>query len=240
MQIPLMPSEQKQLDGLDGTSTKQKPIVDMKFIEVINSFRLLTDIYSLKSDGISEIAWTSINEIRNKINYTGRMSNNYWNDKERCKLDALKYKTRFEWQLINASAYTHALKNGWLDELTLHMKRYNAWSEPNIRELLIDKKISSTTEWLKVSHSSYSAARRIGISKFRDLVLTKSQHSFLRLMKSCPREVTFEANQTFTTMKKSYLWIHSKYGPFKKTAKDIQRSWKRGFSGCQKETMPNL
>jgi predicted GIY-YIG superfamily endonuclease len=49
-----------------------------------------------------------------------RKPNRYWT-KERCVEDALKFTTRSEWQNKSSSAYSIALKNGWLDESCNHM-----------------------------------------------------------------------------------------------------------------------
>ena len=46
--------------------------------------------------------------------------NGYWN-KENCSFEALKYKTRNEYQNKSKSSYNAALKNKWLDEICLHM-----------------------------------------------------------------------------------------------------------------------
>jgi len=46
--------------------------------------------------------------------------NGYWT-KELCKEEALKCKTRSEFQKNNSSTYNSALKNGWLDEICSHM-----------------------------------------------------------------------------------------------------------------------
>lgn len=46
----------------------------------------------------------------------------YWT-KENCATEALKYKTRTDFQQQSGGAYTAAWKNGWLDEITSHMKK---------------------------------------------------------------------------------------------------------------------
>jgi hypothetical protein len=45
----------------------------------------------------------------------------YWNI-DRCKIEALKYKTRYEFQCNSISAYSAAYKKGWLNELCSHME----------------------------------------------------------------------------------------------------------------------
>lgn len=48
---------------------------------------------------------------------------NYWN-KERCIEEALKYKTRSEWDKNNSSSNSAARKNGWYEECTKHMTKH--------------------------------------------------------------------------------------------------------------------
>jgi len=47
--------------------------------------------------------------------------NHYWNDKKLCMEEALKYKTKSEWQRGSSSSYVSAKKNGWFDECIKHM-----------------------------------------------------------------------------------------------------------------------
>jgi predicted GIY-YIG superfamily endonuclease len=49
-----------------------------------------------------------------------RKPNGYWT-KERCVEEALKYKKRSEFHKKSQGAYFSARKNGWLDEICLHM-----------------------------------------------------------------------------------------------------------------------
>ena len=42
--------------------------------------------------------------------------NSGFNDKEKCRNESLKYKTRTSLQKGSKSAYNNAWKNGWLDE----------------------------------------------------------------------------------------------------------------------------
>jgi len=44
----------------------------------------------------------------------------YWT-KEKCQEEALKYKTRGEFYKVNNSAYYASHKNGWFDEICIHM-----------------------------------------------------------------------------------------------------------------------
>lgn len=53
-----------------------------------------------------------------------RKPNNYWNY-ERCREESLKYDTKSNFNKGSGGAYNSALKNGWLLEITLHMKKIN-------------------------------------------------------------------------------------------------------------------
>jgi hypothetical protein len=46
----------------------------------------------------------------------------YWNQKENVLAEALKYKSKVEWQAKSNGSMKSARKNGWLDECTAHMK----------------------------------------------------------------------------------------------------------------------
>lgn len=50
---------------------------------------------------------------------------NYWS-KEACAAEAAKHLTRFEFQIVSSSAYTTAVRNGWLSEMCAHMGPPNA------------------------------------------------------------------------------------------------------------------
>ena len=43
--------------------------------------------------------------------------------KEKCKEEAIKYKTKKEFEKNSKSGYNASWKNGWLDELCFHMKK---------------------------------------------------------------------------------------------------------------------
>ena len=47
---------------------------------------------------------------------------NFWT-LERCKLEALKFKSKKEWNLNSMASYSKATKSGWVDECCKHMKK---------------------------------------------------------------------------------------------------------------------
>ncbi|MFM2394585.1 MAG: hypothetical protein RLZZ546_2567, partial [Bacteroidota bacterium] len=49
-----------------------------------------------------------------------RKQKGYWNIKENCFNEALKYSTRTEFHKNNRIAFKYASKNNWLDEICSH------------------------------------------------------------------------------------------------------------------------
>ena len=64
-----------------------------------------------------------VDEICSHMDET-RKPAGYWT-LERCRKEALKYKTKTEFSKGCVSAYQAALRNGWLDEVCAHMKGEN-------------------------------------------------------------------------------------------------------------------
>jgi hypothetical protein len=88
----------------------------------------------------------------------------YWNNKERCLEEALKYNTRTEWMKNSDSSHHAAERNGWVEECTKHMveiyKPKNYWTkEKCIEEAL---KYNTRNEWKKSNSSSYTKAGKNG------------------------------------------------------------------------------
>ena len=84
----------------------------------------------------------------------------YWT-LEHCKEDALKYKTRNDWNKLSHSAYSTARKNKWLEECCKHMteimkpRRY--WTKKKCLEDAL--KYNLRTEWIKNSGGAYNVAK---------------------------------------------------------------------------------
>jgi hypothetical protein len=89
-------------------------------------------------------------------------SKGYWT-KELCLEDALKYKTRVQWQKTPKTGYHFARKNGWMEECTQHMiltkKPAGFWNKERCLEDAL--KYGGRYEWQKNS-GSYTAARKNG------------------------------------------------------------------------------
>lgn len=88
----------------------------------------------------------------------------YW-ALERCKEDALIYKTRKEW-MKNSNGYAMAQKNGWLEECTLHMKRTSKPNKYWTKERCIEdaQKYTIKFHWKK-SRGAYASAEKNGWSE---------------------------------------------------------------------------
>jgi hypothetical protein len=92
----------------------------------------------------------------------------YWTF-EKCKDEAIKYKTRYEFQKNCGSAYNSALKNKWLDMICTHMiktqKPTSYWTYERSKDEAI--KYKTRYEFQKKSNGAYSAAYR---KKWLDLI----------------------------------------------------------------------
>lgn len=86
--------------------------------------------------------------------------NGYWN-KERCKEESLKYKTRSELKEKNSAVYTIILKKGWRTEMFSHMdtkirKTRGYWTKEKCQEDALKYK---TRDEFKKNSTSYQRAR---------------------------------------------------------------------------------
>ncbi len=92
-----------------------------------------------------------------------RIRLNSWT-KELCHAEALKYKTRNEWQKNNSNSYRAAKSNGWFNEFTSHMiilkVKESYWTKEHCIENAL--KFKTKGEWKKNGFSSYNAAKKNG------------------------------------------------------------------------------
>jgi hypothetical protein len=85
---------------------------------------------------------------------------NQWNF-DKCKEDALLYRTKTEYKNNSNTSYRNAIKNGWLNDICSHMKSYNIkWDYNSCKELFLI--CSSKKEILEKSESAYKSAKRNG------------------------------------------------------------------------------
>ena len=89
--------------------------------------------------------------------------NNLIWDFEKCKEEALKYKSRREFGVNSSSGYTSARINGWLDEICQHMEiliRKDYWN----KELCLEEalKYKTRTEFIKNSKGAFAFAKKHG------------------------------------------------------------------------------
>lgn len=80
---------------------------------------------------------------------------------DRCKTDALKYKTRKEWYVKEPNAYHAARRNGWLNEVVKHMvtKRERRSFFSCVESA---KKYNSLKEWRNSDNAAYQTSYRAG------------------------------------------------------------------------------
>lgn len=89
----------------------------------------------------------------------------YWNDKELCRKEALKYNNISDFITKSSAAYQSAKKNNWLEEITSHMiserKKNGYW---HIFENVLNdaKKYKTFTEWNSKSGGAVANARKNG------------------------------------------------------------------------------
>jgi superfamily II DNA or RNA helicase len=103
-----------------------------------------------------------INECCSHMTETKRQ-NGYWT-LDRCKEEALKYKTKTEFQKNSATSFGTIHRNGWINECCSHMEEFHKpkgyWILKTCKEEAL--KYKTKTEWKKNSATSYTTARKNG------------------------------------------------------------------------------
>lgn len=133
-----------------------KKILTDNFVDINEAKQLEYYWYNrYKADG-----WNLLNKAK-----TGALGGNniYWTF-EKCKVEALKYSTKYEFQKNSGSAYNSALKNNWLNIITTHMiKTQRPTGYWNIERCKIEAhKYKTRFEFQKKSSSAYSASYKKG------------------------------------------------------------------------------
>lgn len=96
---------------------------------------------------------------------TSRLPKRHWT-KERCREEALKYSSRFDFQRCRGSAYNSALRNRWLPEICSHMRPSfhtvlaGHWTKAACFEEAL--KYSSKAEFKRKCGGAHNAAQRNG------------------------------------------------------------------------------
>lgn len=80
-----------------------------------------------------------------------------WNDYDKCKTEALKYKNRWDFQRNCRGAYNNAKKNEWLDDICSHMEHgLTKWTLESC--MVESKKYKNRTEFSKGNKSAYNTS----------------------------------------------------------------------------------
>ena len=93
-------------------------------------------------------------KILNKVKTGSIGSISKWN-KEKCKNEALKYSSKFEFQKKSSGAYNFAYLNKWINDICSHMES-RVWTKQKCQKEA--KKYNSKIEYRKKSSGSYSSA----------------------------------------------------------------------------------
>ena len=95
--------------------------------------------------------------------HTLQKKRNYWTF-EQCQKAALKYQNKVEFKTYDGSAYSTAVRNGWIELICTHMKRPTPkikWTYEKLAEEA--KKYNSKKDFKLFSHSAYVTAVRNGV-----------------------------------------------------------------------------
>jgi hypothetical protein len=168
LEIPVLKKPKTTTSGSSGCSTggssdskKVKKILPEYSLDVIDMFK---NVLHNLDNPVSIYKMTTIGEVRHRLGLSETLPSGYWNDKERCAEEALKYKTKAEWQKNGGSSYNVASRNGWIAELTQHMenkiKPNGYWTKERCGQEAL--KYKTRGEWQKNSSASYTSASKNG------------------------------------------------------------------------------
>jgi len=93
-------------------------------------------------------------------NWVPRTPRGFWNEKNNCALEAIKYQTKSEFQEKSGPCYTVARKNGWLEDICSHMVGNKKLSKEKCLEAA--QQCSTKSEFMDKFSSEYVTAKNNG------------------------------------------------------------------------------
>jgi len=145
---------------------------------------------------------------------SNKKPNGFWNDKEKCTKEALKYNRKVDFQKGSPSAYNVAKENGWLDEIRSHMvvsiKPVGYWkSKERCQKEAI--KFISRSDFQKLSGSAYASAQKNGwVEDICKHMIEKRKEKGFWDFEQCKKEARKYKTRTEFSIKSSSAYNTSK------------------------------
>lgn len=155
----LVKREKRKSDGKSKGKSKSKSAPKLMEFEGLDVTDVFTKVYSNLDKTLQVYSKSSLGEVRKAL---GKQThgNKYWT-KERCRNEALKYKTKIEWSNKSSSSYSTAKRMGWIEEMTQHMNK--SPGDYTFEECLLEsQKFNTRAQWQKTSRRTYDKARKEG------------------------------------------------------------------------------
>ena len=110
-----------------------------------------------KNNWLDEMTWLS--------NNNGKRPKGYWKIRENIMSEAIKYKTKQEFQEKSLTAFLAAYRYGYIDDMVWLVKRkHHKWGHWNYKTIEAEAmKYKTKTEFFKGSQTAYKAALKLGI-----------------------------------------------------------------------------
>ncbi len=138
--------------------------------------------------------------------------NGYYNDKEKCRVEALKHKKREHFQKKSSTAYNWAYKNGWLDEICSHMivgRAKNGFYNNKERCEEVASKCKTRKEFSKKCWSAwYHSKENNWLDDFYPL--TRKPEGYWNNKESCRKEAKKYKNRSEFSLKCSNAYEYSR------------------------------
>jgi len=102
--------------------------------------------------------------------------NGYWNDKENCRKEASKYKSRNEFRIKSITAYNSSHKNGFMDEFFETNRKVNGHWNDRLNCINTANGCRNITEFMKLYLGAYVSSKRNGwICEVREIFKEKKR-----------------------------------------------------------------